>query len=382
MSAAGSTGPVRGGSLPSPAPTRAAVREFLAGLRLDPEAREYARVHERRYVRALEIVGRLLDRRRAALPAGHEPILCDVAPHLLSVLFRRFLGVPVNTVGAPFPGGDAEAPHGHMDYDLNRAHRQEGWQGFVRHDVVYMGEILEHLHASPRFVIGCASRWVKDGGFLVVQTPNAVALSRRLTMLRGRNPYEMIRDGDDPGHFREYTAPELRLMGKYWQLETEDVRYDNYFDLGNRGPVRAAAYRLGTLWPKTLRDGLTVVFRKPEGVPDPGAPSRLLRGHVDLLEIAGGVVTVAGWAVDLGLPGPCPLVDLVFDGVTFNGTVPSFHRSDVVAALGGDPRLLRCGFHIACPAPPGFDPARLAVRCRDVYGDVLLLERAPGAPRG
>ncbi len=55
---------------------------------------------------------------------------------------------------------------------------------------------------------------LKPGGAMLVTTPNAAALSKRLRLLFGQNPFEMLRETpENPGHFREYTALEMRKLG-------------------------------------------------------------------------------------------------------------------------------------------------------------------------
>ncbi len=193
--------------------TREDVLAFFERFPLDLEARSYLRLHARRYLRALDVAGRWVA--RAPRAPGERPLVCDVGPHFLTRLFAETLGARVNTVGSRFglePRHPAEGEH--LMLDLNDLHDVTGWRGFFRHDVVYMGEILEHLHAALRMVLGAASRWVKYGGYLVVQTPNAVALPRRWALLRGRHPYEEIREGPNPGHIREHTGDEIMVAAR------------------------------------------------------------------------------------------------------------------------------------------------------------------------
>jgi hypothetical protein len=83
-----------------------------------------------------------------------------------------------------------------------------------------------------------------------------------MRMLFGRNPYEPIRDEPaNPGHFHEYTVPELRAAVEDAGLEVTQLVTANYFDHGSR--KNRAYRRVGRLLPPTLREGITVVARAP-----------------------------------------------------------------------------------------------------------------------
>src|SRR5205823_6516869 len=96
-------------------------------------------------------------------------------------------------------------------FDLNDAQSEDTWRRDIpRYDVVVMAEVIEHLYTAPELVLGFLKTLVADNGLVIIQTPNAAALSKRLKLLFGRNPYELIRvDTTNPGHFREYTSREL-----------------------------------------------------------------------------------------------------------------------------------------------------------------------------
>ena len=92
------------------------------------------------------------------------------------------------------------------------------------------------------------------------ETPNAAAWNKRIALLRGVNPFEPIRESRrNPGHFREYTAAELRRLGDDVGLEVERLDLVDYFN----APIRAPARFLSRLRPR-LRQGITVVYRRSD----------------------------------------------------------------------------------------------------------------------
>ena len=185
--------------------------------------------------------------------------LLDVGPHLLTALVAehfRSLPIHISTLGwwnercAP-----ADLANNHLEWDLNIELPAEAFpaEGF---DGILMAETIEHLHTSPKIVLRAIARHLKPDGWLVVQTPNAVALSKRLKLLFGSNPYELIRENPhDPGHFREYTMDELIAIGQASGLKATHSYYANYWrSQGWKG-------RLEDFRP-SLRNGLMVVFKK------------------------------------------------------------------------------------------------------------------------
>jgi len=149
----------------------------------------------------------------------------------------------------------------HLQFDLNDTAFREKWPGQILHDVVIVAEVIEHLYTSPRVVLEFIGTFTKPNGFLVIQTPNACALPKRIRMLRGQNPFEMIRETPgNPGHLREYTRREVIDVCAQCRFRLTDEILDNYFD-GDTPGVRL--FNLFTpLVPRTWRNGMTMCFRK------------------------------------------------------------------------------------------------------------------------
>ena len=213
-----------------------------------PDEQVYLRTHRERYALLLELVGDLAPTR-----------ILVVGPSFESALLReRFGAATVNTLGwldHRFPLREGEQ---HVQLDLNAGDYPE----LEPHDVVVCCEVVEHLHVPAAGVLRFLATALAPGGHLVLQTPNATALPKRIRMLLGQNPYEPIRDEPgNPGHFHEYTLPELRAAVGDAGLEITRLLTANYFDHGSR---KNRAYRaVGRLLPRTLREGITVVARRP-----------------------------------------------------------------------------------------------------------------------
>ncbi len=207
---------------------------------------------------------------RRMLPAGAERAL-DIGPSPFSKLLREALPCPVDTLGLESPGDLVAGAH-HHQANLNRPESLPS--GLPTYDLIVFAEVVEHLHASPTRVLSSLGEHLRRPGVLVLQTPNAAALPKRLKLLAGRNPYELIReDPSNPGHFREYTLDELRTIaaGAGFEVTAEfrrfyfDARYAHHEDGAARprrvlGSVKNLLYRA---LPPFLREGITIVLRAP-----------------------------------------------------------------------------------------------------------------------
>jgi SAM-dependent methyltransferase len=211
---------------------------------LRTEWRHYLDYHSRRYA--------VLDETARGLLAGRaKPRVLDVGPMFEAALLRE-MGAHVDTLGFPHPLFPPGAGERHITAELNDA----GAGGDGSYDLIVMAEVIEHLHRSPVGVLEGIGTWLAPGGALLLQTPNAVALHKRLRMLAGRNPIEPIRpDPSNPGHFHEYTLGELREAAGAAGLAVSGWRADNYF--GARPAARAYAL-LGRVLPASLRHGITI----------------------------------------------------------------------------------------------------------------------------
>ena len=236
------------------------ILAHFAGWDLDPEEQRYLDYHSRRFAFVLRIVGDCVAQARRNR-AGAAVRLLDIGPHFLTeLLSRSFADATISTLGYQNPRCYRGARIGrHLEFDLNDAQHPHQRPSFDEHDVVVMSEVIEHLYTAPELVLEFVKELMAPGGFLVVQTPNAVAWDKRVVMLRGANPFEMLRQSrQNPGHFREYTAHELRQLGDRAGLECTGCERSNYFNAPLGLPARLAC----RLRPGFCQ-GITIVYRRP-----------------------------------------------------------------------------------------------------------------------
>jgi SAM-dependent methyltransferase len=198
--------------------------------------------------------------------------LLDVGASQLTALLSQEARISVDTLGLE-PDRDSSG-HRHFRFDLNDAQFRDRWRTDMGHyDVIVFAEVVEHLYTAPELVLAYLREILAPGGLLLVQTPNAVALRKRVKMLVGFNPFERIRtDRGNPGHFREYTSAELQDVLRRAGFDIEKVWMKYYFDAryarhehGDEAPqaftgsVKNAIYRF---LPGPLREGITIAARK------------------------------------------------------------------------------------------------------------------------
>lgn len=229
-------------------------------LELGPEMEHYLRYHRRRFFLLTDTVSQLI----AATGQAPEQIrLLDVGPSFQTLMFHyRWPKMTIDTFGFADPKFPAPVGGKHVAYDLNDSYQPSCWpKASLPYDIIVMAEVIEHLYTSPVPVLACLASMLSANGSLVVTTPNAVALPKRLRVFLGANPNEMIRENrENPGHYREYTATELRQVGATAGLAACACWLGS---ATNTGSLTSRLYALVTPWlPQNLRKDIAITFRK------------------------------------------------------------------------------------------------------------------------
>lgn len=173
---------------------------------LSTEARVYWQRHEPRfrYLAALAEGLRQVAPIRRILDVGMSfevPLLCGLFPD------ARVDCLGIYDDERFRPAGE----YAFHELDLNdvRPDQHVGPTG-TYYDLIVFMEVLEHLCVPPEQVLRFLGGLLTPGGHLVITTPNAAWVKNRWKMLRGRNPFELLKpDPKNRGHIREYTRAEL-----------------------------------------------------------------------------------------------------------------------------------------------------------------------------
>ncbi len=220
---------------------------------LTPEQAEYLEIHETRFAFTLELVRRHI-----------QGSVLDVGPHIFTAILRHEFPNRIDTLGfsmveferliKPRPG------EMHHEHDLHEACRPP-WPKVGPFNTVTVAEVVEHLYIHPQYWLGFFRHLLADGGKLILTTPNAANLVRRLALLSGRHPYEMI--GLDPkwgSHFREYTKAEVLHWAGHVGFKLEAYYVKSH--MCPPGPFNRWIWAASNLLPAGLRQGMYFVFSK------------------------------------------------------------------------------------------------------------------------
>ena len=202
------------------------ILDYFSSWDLSEPARTYIPGHVNRYIFNLRMLKDIIKK----IDTKHLEIL-DIGPHLQTeIIYLSFDNITINTLGYEnLMLYKKEHVNEHLEFDLNDAQEKKNWPEFKKHDIVIMAEVIEHLHTSPELILGCVRNFIKEDGYLIVQTPNAVSFDKRIKLMMGKNPYHLIsKSVKTPNHFREYTSDELTEIGKAAGLRVEKIYYLNY----------------------------------------------------------------------------------------------------------------------------------------------------------
>jgi predicted SAM-dependent methyltransferase len=113
-------------------------------------------------------------------------------------------------------------------------------------DAVLCGELLEHLIETPDRMLFECNRVLAIGGRLVLSTPNAVSLTRIISMIRGASgEWPFSEQGPYARHNRLYTIGEVRdlLNGHGFSIKLlQGLTYIHRRSWYAKGPVGAAKW--------------------------------------------------------------------------------------------------------------------------------------------
>lgn len=230
-------------------------------------------IHAKRYERLFATIAPLT----SSINSNGVRIL-DVGPWWQTALFRSLLSVPVDTMGlgqAPPAIDQPREGERYYQQDLNRAVYEAYRSDLPNYDIIVMAEVLEHLPVAATHLLKRIKTYLKAGGFLVLTTPNGVALKKRIKLLEGKVPYTLIsEDPAYPSHFREYTLSELLAFARtcgftcvshkttddwYWRYNPTLIPQSGFRAVRHRLAVRLHE-AVEAMLPDSLKESIVLVL--------------------------------------------------------------------------------------------------------------------------
>ena len=181
-------------------------------------AEEYFRTHRHRLVRTLQMIPRG-EKDGSILELGCYLQITPALRNLLGYAQVRgaYLGSPGEAVRRAVMAQDGEEFECLIDLFNAETDRFPYPDGYF--STVLCCELLEHLERDPMHMMSEIHRVLKDGGVLLLTTPNIVSMRAVGQCLKGAHPasfrrYTRIKPGSETeaGHSREYTPDEVRLL--------------------------------------------------------------------------------------------------------------------------------------------------------------------------
>jgi SAM-dependent methyltransferase len=203
-------------------PIEAALRDLSTP---DEGARQYLAKHIPRLARTLALVPPP-DETGRALELGCYMQITPLIDRLCGYGEVRgaYYGQPgtVDHKTVHFPDRDFQCEIDHFDAERDNWPYPDG-----HFDLVVAGEIIEHMTYNPMHLLLESRRVLREGGHILVTTPNIASLASVYKALEGKHnpqiyPHYKIPDSEpEIGHMREYTAYELGQVVKAAGFEIE-----------------------------------------------------------------------------------------------------------------------------------------------------------------
>ena len=235
------------------------IEERFRSWELEPRQEWYLEFNLPRYEHLLATVDAAA-RAAGSADGGEPPSFLDIGPSFQTELIRAAHPLStVDTLGFEDPAFRPREGERHWPFDLNDIVDTGRVPAGGPYDVIVMAEVIEHLYTPAATMLRGVAGLLDERGRLVLQTPNACALHKRVQMLAGRHPFGPLSDDrSDPMHFREYTVHELVAAGEDAGLRATSVEMLNYFQ---RPTLASRVYNsVARVLPPTLRAGITITF--------------------------------------------------------------------------------------------------------------------------
>ena len=220
-----------------------------------PELDEYRQAHARRFWRSLALIQKWAppDRPVRVLELGSAPYYFTLLLH--RALPCRIVGVNVEAGVWPGEAHSAAGPKtvrlrwgdgaSVLDLEIHVFNIEKDPFPFAdgSFDMVLCMEVIEHLTYSPTHMLTETHRVLRQGGKLVLSTPNSLSMKQTVALLCNRSmefPYSGY--GVYGRHQREFTVQELRSLLDACHFHVLEAELANIFLRSHLPPAKRLAF--------------------------------------------------------------------------------------------------------------------------------------------
>ncbi|MDM7987065.1 MAG: methyltransferase domain-containing protein [Smithella sp.] len=198
----------------------AAIMDYLGSFELkgfnEEERKNYLNFSLDRFLKTLEIFPDGIGETSRVLELG-------ASPYFMSLLIRKHFNCQLdyaNYFGKGRHAGNTEilvSEKYHERHGIAFKHFNVEYDEFPfkknTYDLVLFCEIIEHLTADPVHSLVQINRLLKNGGHIIITTPNVLRYENVIKLILGKNIQDHYSGYGAYGrHNREYTPRELRLL--------------------------------------------------------------------------------------------------------------------------------------------------------------------------
>ena len=224
----------------------------------------YSTISMPRFNKTLEICKRHVpDKNSIVLDIGRSNLTKEISKYYKTIYT---LGFDITEDEGSHRETDLLPDIQHIVYNLNDSDNPDSYPEYSeKFDLILFCEVVEHLYIAPEFVLLMLSYLLKPSGTIIVTTPNAISIRKRIKLLFGIHPFEKFRlYSKNPGHYREYTKNELVEIGNKVDLIAKEANTINFKKPIDRiKSIKSIFFFPFTILPQ-FKDYIVCIFNKAE----------------------------------------------------------------------------------------------------------------------
>jgi SAM-dependent methyltransferase len=196
------------------------LMDYLASFELpgmdSAERNNYLNFSLDRFLKTLDLFPEGINDRTRVLELGASPYFMSLLIkkyYNCRIEFANFFGASKTSKKRDMLSSNAYNQKYEIDFKHFNVEKEEFPYRDKSFDMVIFCEIIEHLTVDPVHTLVQINRILKEGGHMIITTPNVLRYENVIKLITGRNIHDHYSGYGAYGrHNREYTPEELRLL--------------------------------------------------------------------------------------------------------------------------------------------------------------------------